>query len=71
MRLLTPARRRSAVAAIALITATAFGAGVVAAPAASAAPGDAVSYGLHVPQIANGLVPSVPAGTIRLWDVGI
>ena len=71
MRLLTPARRRSAVASIALITATAFGAGVVAAPAASAAPGDAVSYGLHVPQIANGLVPSVPAGTIRLWDVGI
>jgi hypothetical protein len=71
MRLLTPARRRSAVAAIALVTATAFGAGVVAAPAAVAAPGDAVSYGLHVPQIANGLVPSVPTGTIRLWDVGI
>jgi hypothetical protein len=71
MRLLTPARRRSAVASIALITATAVGADVVAAPAASAAPGDAVSYGLHVPQIANGLVPSVPAGTIRLWDVGI
>ncbi|MDD2857965.1 MAG: hypothetical protein PHU75_04735 [Candidatus Nanopelagicales bacterium] len=28
-------------------------------------------FGLHVPQIANGAVPSVAYGSIRLWDSGI
>ena len=70
MRPFTFTRRRAA-AAISIAIVCAFGAGVVAAPAANAAPGDAVSYGLHVPQIANGLLPTVPTGTIRMWDVGI
>lgn len=28
-------------------------------------------FGLHVPQIANGAVPSVDYGAIRLWDAGV
>ncbi|MDI1289430.1 MAG: hypothetical protein PSX37_05705 [bacterium] len=28
-------------------------------------------FGLHVPKVANGAVPSVDYGTIRLWDAGV
>jgi polysaccharide biosynthesis protein PslG len=50
---------------------TLFG-GIVGAPPASADTFvDGRLFGLHVPRIANGAVPSVPYGSVRLWDSGV
>ena len=32
---------------------------------------DGRDFGLHVPKIANGVVPSVTYGAVRLWDAGV
>ena len=32
---------------------------------------DSRAFGLHVPQIANGVVPTVSYGSVRLWDSGV
>lgn len=32
---------------------------------------DSRQFGLHVPQIANGVVPTVSYGSVRLWDSGV
>jgi hypothetical protein len=45
---------------------------VAIAPAASAATYvDGRLFGLHVPTIANGTIPSVSYGSVRLWDSGV
>ena len=57
--------------ALAVAVAAALGLGVAVAPAASAGSfEDGSQFGLHVPQIANGVVPSVAYGSVRLWDSG-
>ena len=59
----------SAVAASAL----ALSAVALAAPAAHANSGGPLgpnAFGLHVPGLSTGTVPSVPYGTVRLWDGG-
>lgn len=59
-------------AVIAAVTAAALGLGVAVAPAASAGTfEDGSQFGLHIPQIANGMVPSVSYGSVRLWDSGV
>jgi hypothetical protein len=42
-----------------------------ALPAQAATAVDDRAFGLHVPQIANGIVPTVPYGSVRLWDSGV
>lgn len=42
-----------------------------AAPAAASAFIDDTTFGLHVPGIADGAIPSVRYGTVRLWDSGV
>ena len=32
---------------------------------------DGREFGLHIPQIANGVVPTVSHGAVRLWDAGV
>ncbi|MBI1351751.1 MAG: hypothetical protein GC156_11615 [Actinomycetales bacterium] len=32
---------------------------------------DGREFGLHIPQIANGVVPSVTYGSVRIWDAGV
>jgi polysaccharide biosynthesis protein PslG len=60
--------------AMALLTALTVAGTLLIGNAASA---DAASYiddttfGLHVPRIADGAVPSVSYGTVRLWDSGV
>ena len=48
---------------------------LLAGPAAPAAQADTLvdsrQFGLHVPQIANGVVPTVSYGAVRLWDAGV
>lgn len=45
---------------------------IVGASSASAAAFiDDTTFGLHVPRIANGVVPTVSHGTVRLWDSGV
>lgn len=61
--------RRALIAAVASLT-------LVAGAAATAAPAMAEGvtpsqFGMHVPGIASGSDPSVPYGTIRLWDSGV
>ncbi len=65
---LTPIRRlTAALAGFAIAATTAVG----VAPAASASVYvDDSQFGLHIPQIANGVVPTSPYGTVRLWDSG-
>lgn len=52
-------------------------AGMAVVPSAQAAntsaggPVDIASFGMHVPAIAQGTLPSVPVGSIRLWDSGV
>jgi len=49
-------------------------AGAVAASPAQATQGGPVgptSFGMHIPQIAQGVAPSVSDGAIRLWDSGV
>lgn len=42
------------------------------APSAAAATYiDDAAFGLHVPRIADGVVPTVSYGTVRLWDSGV
>ena len=46
--------------------------GLVSIPASQAASFvDGREFGLHVPQVANGVVPTTPYGSIRLWDSGV
>lgn len=45
------------------------GMGVPAAQADTFVDGQA--FGLHVPKIANGVVPTVSYGAVRLWDAGV
>ena len=63
-------RTRRLSASIAALAATAvLGAGLAAPASAQVVPAD--QFGLHVPQIANGVPVTVPMGTIRLWDSGV
>jgi len=62
--------RRALVAAVASLTVVAGGL-AAAAPAMAdnaVSPGD---FGLHIPGIAAGDTPTVPYGSIRLWDSGV
>lgn len=43
----------------------------LASPASASTFVDGRLFGLHVPGIANGSVPTVPYGSIRLWDAGV
>jgi len=63
--------RRALIAAVASLTV--FGSLLASIPAQAAAPNPVPStmFGLHVPGIANGVAPSIPYGTIRLWDSGV
>ena len=54
-----------------LLTAVAAAAPASGAPADSGGPVDTTAFGMHVPAIANGAVPTVPVGAIRLWDSGV
>ena len=61
--------------ALAALAASALALGVVAlaAPSASAVTGGPLGpklFGMHVPGLSVGTVPSVPYGTVRLWDSG-
>lgn len=65
------ARTRTASAAL---TALVLGGALLlgsAPPAAAATYIDDTQFGLHVPGIANGVTPTVPYGTVRLWDAGV
>lgn len=63
-------RTRRLSASIAALAATAvLGAGLAAPASAQVVPAD--QFGMHVPQIANGINVSVPMGTVRLWDSGV
>jgi len=42
-----------------------------APPASAATSVDDTAFGLHVPRISTGVVPTVPYGTVRLWDSGV
>jgi hypothetical protein len=42
-----------------------------AAPVGQGGPVSPVQFGMHVPAIANGAVPTVSYGSIRLWDSGV
>jgi hypothetical protein len=65
-------RGRFLISAVAAGAAATMALGLVSAPAASAgSPQEDVQFGLHVPQIANGAVPTVSYGSIRLWDSGV
>ena len=66
--------RRATKLAFVLTTSLALGATALGlAPAATAAPSpvDKAQFGMHVPGIANGTVPSVSYGSVRLWDSGV
>jgi hypothetical protein len=45
--------------------------GVSPAQAVQGGPIDATQFGMHVPQISQGVTPSVNYGTVRLWDAGV
>jgi hypothetical protein len=49
------------------------GIAVVAVPAQASGGGPIPpeSFGMHIPQISQGVAPSVPDGAIRLWDSGV
>lgn len=66
----SPIRRTALAGAIGLATAAAL---MVAAPAPATASAfiDDTTFGLHVPGIADGIIPSVRYGTVRLWDSGV
>jgi hypothetical protein len=64
--------RRALIAAVLTASIAVTGlAGVSSAQAVSGGPVDDTALGMHVPQIANGAVPSVNYGTLRLWDSGV
>jgi polysaccharide biosynthesis protein PslG len=55
-----------------VVMASAMTVGLIsAAPATAATFVDGTQFGLHVPRISNGVVPTVPYGTVRLWDSGV
>lgn len=56
--------------ALALASVMFFGV-VATSPATAANFVDGREFGLHVPRIANGVVPAVSYGTVRLWDSGV
>ena len=62
--------RRALIAAVASLS---LGLGVagLAAPAMAAGPVPNTQFGLHVPDISQGVDPGVSYGAIRLWDSGI
>jgi len=45
--------------------------GVTSAQAVTGGPIDDTALGMHVPQISNGVAPTVNYGTLRLWDSGV
>ncbi|MDD3800324.1 MAG: endo-1,4-beta-xylanase [Novosphingobium sp.] len=63
--------RRALIAAVASLTVLGSLAATVPAQAAAANPVPATMFGLHVPGIADGVTPTVPYGTLRLWDSGV
>ena len=54
-----------------VLSAAVAGTSVSAAPAGSGGPASTTQFGMHVPGIANGSVPTVTYGSIRLWDSGV
>ncbi len=62
---------RRALLAAALISSMIVAGAAAAVPAQADGPIDDAHFGLHVPQIAQGTVPTVPYGSIRLWDSGV
>lgn len=63
--------RRALMTAVASITV--LGSIALAMPAQAAAPNPVQPgmFGLHVPKIADGTIPSVQFGSLRLWDSGV
>ncbi len=62
--------RRSLVAAV-LTSALAVAGLTTALPAQAAGPVDDTQFGMHVPQISQGVDPGTSYGSIRLWDSGV
>ena len=62
--------RRGLIVAV-LASALALTGMATALPAQAAGPVDDSQFGMHVPQISQGVDPSTPYGTIRLWDSGV
>ena len=56
---------------VATAAAVALLAGVTPAVAHAEAYVDHRNFGLHVPQLADGVVPTVSYGSVRLWDAGV
>ena len=61
---------------LATLLTTALGLGVVASVPATAAtvapnPIPASQFGMHIPDISQGVTPTVPYGAVRLWDSGV
>ena len=56
---------------VATAAAVALLAGVTPAVAHAEAYVDDRNFGLHVPQLADGVVPTVSYGSVRLWDAGV
>ena len=44
---------------------------ISANPAAADGPINATQFGMHIPQLSQGLVPGVNYGSVRLWDSGV
>lgn len=64
-------RSLTAVITAAVAASTAFAGFAVASPAQASTFVDGRLFGLHVPGVANGVQPTVPYGSIRLWDAGV
>jgi len=54
-----------------VLSAAIAGTSASAAPGGSGGPNPTAQFGMHVPGIANGSVPTVTYGSVRLWDSGI
>jgi len=62
---------RRALIAAALSASVLLTGAVVAAPAQAGGPIDDAQFGMHVPQISQGVETSVNNGSVRLWDSGV
>jgi hypothetical protein len=62
---------RRALLAVALTTSVLLTGAVAAAPAQAGGPIDDAQFGMHVPQISQGVETTVNNGSVRLWDSGV
>jgi Glycosyl hydrolases family 39 len=62
---------RRALLAVALSASVLLAGAVAAAPAQAGGPIDDSQFGMHVPQISQGVTTTVNNGSVRLWDSGV